>query len=106
VVKFVIQISKGIVRDHQMRRWAMFHTLLGAMLMLFAGAVLIDGWLLQHHLALFLWWAACAWLTLTAVLLALFDMLVIRAAARREKRRLERELHLKKSTRPPDEDAS
>ena len=91
VVKFIIQISKGIIRDTRMRRSAMFYSLLVALCMLFAGAVLIDGWLREHIFVFLVWWAACAWLTLLAVLLAIFDMLVVRAAARRERRRLERE---------------
>ena len=100
MVKFIIQISKGIVRDTAMRRSAMFYALLAALSMLFAGAVLIDRWLREHLLLFIAWWVACAWLTLLAVLLALFDMLVLRAAARRERRRLEREFLRK----PPDLD--
>jgi hypothetical protein len=105
VFKLVIQISKGIIRDHQTRRWTMFYALLAAMLLLFAGSVLIEGWLREHVFLLFAWWAACAWLTLLAVLLALFDILVIRAAARQERRRLERELARKDAGESPHEDA-
>ena len=104
VVKLVIQISKGLIRDQHARRWTMFYALLAAMLMLFTGAVIIDRWLRDHLLLLFVWWAACAWLTLLAVLLALFDMLVIRAAARRDRRRLEREFLRKEAGESPHED--
>ena len=104
--KLVIQISKGIIRDVRVRRWAMFYALLAAMLLLFTGAVLIDRWLREHLLVLVLWWGVCAWLTLLAVLLALFDMLMIRAAARRERKRLQREfLEKDSSAGPPHEDA-
>ncbi|HEX5176695.1 MAG TPA: hypothetical protein VFV83_06695 [Chthoniobacteraceae bacterium] len=103
--KLVIQISKGLIRDHQTRRWTMFYALLAAMLMLFTGAVLIDSWLRDRVVLLLAWWAACAWLTLLALLLAMFDILVIRAAARQERRRLERQLVRKEAGEPPHEDA-
>jgi uncharacterized membrane protein len=35
-----------------------------------------------------LFWAACAWMTILAVLLALFDMLIVRAEARTAAREL------------------
>jgi hypothetical protein len=35
-----------------------------------------------------LYWLACAWITVTAVLLALLDLLLVRAQARVEKRSL------------------
>ena len=100
MVKFIIQISKGIIRDTATRRSAMFYALLVALSMLFVGSVLIDRWLREHVVFFLAWWGACAWLTVLAVLLALFDMLVVRAAARRERRRLEREFLRK----PPDFD--
>jgi hypothetical protein len=105
VFKLVIQISKGLIRDMRTRRWTMFYALVAAMFMLFAGAVLIDRWLREHVLFLLFWWAACAWLTLLAVLLAFFDMLMIRAAARQERKRLERDLVKKNSDGSAHEDA-
>ena len=38
-----------------------------------------------------LYWVACVWLTVAGMLLAVLDMLVIRAAARATRRRMERE---------------
>jgi hypothetical protein len=43
-------------------------------------------------LGFILYWGICAWLTLGAMLLALLDLLLLRAAARRERRRLEKEI--------------
>ena len=58
--------------------------------MLFLGKVLMsDRWAREHWLIYFVYWAACAWLTLTGVLLALLDILLIRAAARAMRRELE-----------------
>ena len=75
----------------------MFFTMLGVLVMLFLGATFLDGWLREHPLLFLFYWLACAWGTLTAVLLALYDMLVIRADARREKRRLAKEILAKEN---------
>jgi hypothetical protein len=80
----------------------MFYTVLTAMIMLFTGAALIDRWLRERPLFFLLFWFACAWLTLLAVLLAFFDMLVLRAAARRERRLLE-ERYLEPEARKDDD---
>ena len=37
-------------------------------------------------------WLICAWLTITAMLLALFDLLMLRAGARKERRALRDEM--------------
>jgi hypothetical protein len=80
----------------------MFYTSLGSLLMLFVGAVLIDRALREHPISFILWWGACAWLMLTSLLLALFDILLIRVAARRERRELARRIFKEDH---PDEDA-
>lgn len=69
----------------------MFYSLLAALVLLFAGATFLDTWLRARPLLFLLYWGACAWITLLAVLLAVFDMLVVRARARRERRMLESE---------------
>ena len=70
----------------------MFFTMLGVLVMLFFGATFLDRWLHEHPVLFICYWLACAWGTLTAVLLALYDILAIRAEVRREKRRLGREI--------------
>jgi hypothetical protein len=72
------------------------------MLMLFVGSVFIDSALRAKPLFFVLWWGACAWLMFASLMLALFDMLLIRAAARRERRELARRIFKEKH---PDEDA-
>lgn len=80
----------------------MFYCSLGSVFMLFAGAVVIDRTLRQHPVVFVIWWGACAWLMLTSLLLAVFDMLAIRLAARRERRDLARRIFKENH---PDEDA-
>lgn len=70
----------------------MFYGMLAALLMLFVGATVLDGWLREHPWLFLGFWAACAWITFFSMLLAFFDMLLVRAAARRERRRLERDV--------------
>lgn len=92
--KFVIQVSKGLIRDQRTRRTLMFYTVLGALVMIFAGSTFLQALLdpKEHPILVLVYWAACAWITLLAVLLALYDLVKVRAAARSERRRLEREL--------------
>lgn len=88
----LLQITRGIIRDPRTRRSAMFFLLLAALVQLFAGAVFLDGYLCARPLLFLLYWGFCAWITLAAALLALYDMLLIRAAARRASRLLRRGL--------------
>ena len=87
-VPFVILISKGILRDRQMRRTALFWIVLASLTLLGAGAFLLDGWLSEHLIAFILYWGACLWLTMTSILLALYDLLAIRNEAARKRRQI------------------
>jgi len=62
----------------------MFITLVIAMLMLFFGITFLQSLLSprEHPGWFVLFWVACAWLTLTALLLAFFDLLMLRAQGR------------------------
>jgi hypothetical protein len=99
---FAAHFARGLLRDQTMRRRTMFWITLAALVWLFSGATfvapLIDpharpGWFI-------IYWLACAWLTVTAVSLALFDMLLMRAEARRFRADLAEELRKRK--RPND----
>jgi hypothetical protein len=89
--KFAIQVSKGLIRQRRARRLVMFYSVLVALVLLFAGAV--AQWPEPHeHPLLFVgYWAACAWITLLAVLLALYDLLQVRGEAQRLRRELAQE---------------
>ena len=45
----------------------------------------------EHPVRFILFWFACAWITLTALLLGLLDLLLLRAQARRARRALREE---------------
>ncbi len=89
----IILLTKGILRNTRLRRNIMMWIMLAAMLMLFLGSWLIpDAWARKHVWLYFLYWAICTWLTIAGLLLAVFDILIIRAAARAMQRRIEQDI--------------
>lgn len=86
IASFATQAARGVLRDRTMRRQAMFWTVIGAVVMLFLGATFLAPWLDPRvHPGWFMfYWLACAWITATAVLLAIPDLLVVRVQARDE----------------------
>ena len=75
----------------------MFITVLVAMLMLFAGSTFFEPLLgpREHPVRFILFWLVCAWFTLTALGLALFDLLMVRVQSRAAKRELRETLEQK-----------
>ena len=65
-----------------------------AVLMLLAGFTVFQSALnpREHPWFVVLFWVACIWLTFTAMLLAFFDLLIIRLEARRVQRALREKL--------------
>jgi len=98
MLRTILLVTRGILLDPRTRRWAMFFLLLAALAMVFAGSTFLSGSLstLSNFVV---YWGVCMWLTVAALLLALWDMLLVRAAARRERRRLEKQM----LGRPPHE---
>ena len=90
---FVAHATRGIIRDQRSRRKAMSAVIVVALLMMIAGATLLQDALnpREHAVRFILYWLACAWFTLTALLLALFDALMLRAQARAARRKLQQE---------------
>jgi hypothetical protein len=103
-LKFILALTVGAIRDPQIRRQFMFYGLIAALVLLFAGSTFLDTPLHRHVWIFAGFWFACAWLTIAALLLALYDMVAIRAAARRERRRAEREYLNKEKLLPPDDE--
>jgi len=94
IVSFAIHSARGVIRDQPTRRRVMFITLVIAMLMLFSGTTFLQPLLStrEHPGWFLLFWVACAWLTLTALLLALFDLLMLRAQERTARKTLRQKL--------------
>jgi len=70
----------------------MFYTTLGSVLLLFVGFAMLDRTLREHPYWFVVWWGLCAWLMVSSLLLAIFDILMIRSAARKARRELARKV--------------
>jgi hypothetical protein len=83
-----------VIRDQNTRRKAMVFLLAIALLLLISGFTFLQSALnpREHPWRVIFFWIACVWLTFTALLLALFDLLVLRSQARRAERELREKL--------------
>jgi hypothetical protein len=100
MLRTIILVTRGIILDPRTRRWAMFILLLAALVMVFAGSTFLSD-SIAPPLTFLAYWGVCAWLTFGALLLALWDILLVRAAARRARRELEKQITEPKSHDEP-----
>jgi hypothetical protein len=91
---FIVHATRGVVRDQNTRRKAMLSLLALALLWLISGFTFLQPALnpQEHPWRVILFWIVCIWLTFTAMLLALFDLLVLGLEARRAERALREKL--------------
>lgn len=91
---FSLQAARGLVRDRQTRRMTMFIIVIIALVMLFLGSTFLRPLLDPHERPgwFIFYWAICAWVTMTALLLAIFDLLLVRAEGRAARQELGEEL--------------
>ena len=84
VAPFTLHATRGLLRDPKLRRIMMAITVAIAVVMLATGLTVLLSWLDPpvHPLRVIFFWFACAWQTVLAILLALFDLLLVRAEAR------------------------
>lgn len=84
VVPFTVHATRGLLRDERSRRKTMVVSLVIAVVMLVAGLTVLRPWLnpQEHPWRFIFYWFACAWETLLVLLLALLDLLLVRAQAR------------------------
>lgn len=96
---FAVHATRGLIRDQAARRKTMVVLLALALLLLLAGLTFLAPILNpREHLGWAItFWIVCIWLTLTALLLALFDLLMVRRAGRTAQR------ELRQGYRPPNE---
>lgn len=79
-----------MLRDQRSRRKMMVVLLVAAVIFLLCGFTILQPLLdpHEHPWRVIAFWLVCVWLTLTAMLLALFDLLMVRLEARRAERAL------------------
>jgi hypothetical protein len=104
MVPFTIHATRGLLRDERARRKTMAISLLVALLLLVAGLTILRPWLdpHEHPWRFILFWFACAWATLLVLLLALLDMLLIRAQARAARKLFRKEFSSRANPDSPD----
>ncbi|HZE12977.1 MAG TPA: hypothetical protein VE086_04400 [Chthoniobacterales bacterium] len=104
VPSFAVHATKGLLRDPGSRRKAMA-ILLGATLMMVAlGMFVLKTWLepREHPVRFILFWLACGWITVTTLLLALLDILLVRGEARRARQALREKASRSPGITPPE----
>jgi protein-S-isoprenylcysteine O-methyltransferase Ste14 len=101
VPSFAAHSTRGIIRDQKTRRSIMFALIGVALLMAVCGATFLSDVLnpRERLLSTALYWAACAWFTVTALLLALFDVLMLRAQGRAARRAFHAQVAAEESSR-------
>ena len=88
---FAAHVTRGLIRDQRTRRVTMGLLLAVAVVMIIVGSSLFETWLNEHVIRFILFWLVCGWLTVTALLLALFDLLMLRLQARAARNALRQE---------------
>lgn len=91
MLRTILLMTRGIILDPRSRRWAMFILIVAALLMVFAGSTFLGPFIATPWSFIF-YWGVCAWLTLAALLLAIWDIILMRVAARRQRRELEKQI--------------
>lgn len=94
MVPFSIHATRGLLRDQHARRKIMAVSLVVAVVLLAGGLTLLRPWLdpHEHPLRFILYWLACAWETVLVFLLALLDLLLVRAQARAARKALQEQI--------------
>lgn len=90
VAPFTIHATRGLLRDPKVRRIMMAISVALALILLVLGLTGLRSWLdpHEHPWRFVLFWFACAWQTVLAVLLAIFDLLQTRVEERAARKAL------------------
>lgn len=93
VPSFAVHSTRGLIRDRKMRRALMVGCVVVALLLIVGGSTVFNSALNphEHPVWFILYWIACGWVTILALLLAMFDLLVVRREARAQRENLERQ---------------
>ena len=85
IASFAVHATRGLIRDQNTRRKTMFVLLVVALVLLCSGSTFLQPILVprEHPGWFILFWFICIWLTFTALLLAILDVLLIRAQRRK-----------------------
>jgi hypothetical protein len=100
VAPFAIHATRGLLRDQKSRRRTMAVSIAVALFLLVTGLTVFRSWLNphEHPWRFIFFWLACAWETVLAILLALFDLLLMRAQERAARKALREQMHSNRDT--------
>jgi len=104
-LRLIIQVCRGIIRSHHVRRTLMFYDVLVVLVLLFLGSTLLWEWLRAHPMVFLGYWAACGWLTILAAVLAVYDMIRVRVEARHRENQLREEYFPQSKDADPPHDS-
>jgi carbon starvation protein CstA len=98
VAPFAIHATRGLLRDQKSRRRTMAVSIAVAVILLVSGLTVFRSWLdpHEHPWRFIFFWFACAWETVLAILLALFDVLLMRAQERAARKALHEQIQSEK----------
>jgi hypothetical protein len=104
VAPFAVHATRGVLRDPGSRRKTMAISIVVALILVVTGLTVLRAPLdpHQHPVRFIIFWFACAWITVTALLLALLDILLVRAEARRASQKLREEATAGSNVTPPE----
>ena len=87
---FAVHATRGVIRDPRLRRQIMLGLLATAVVLLICGSTFLAPILnvREHRVWFVVFWAICGWLTISAMLVAVFDLLRVGVEGRRQQRRL------------------
>ncbi len=105
VGSFATHATRGLIREAGTRRKIMMVAIFAALLLMVAGSTFLGDALnpREHATAFVIFWIACAWLTVLSILLAVFDLLIVRRQARAEQRRVREDVAQKSTADSPGE---
>jgi hypothetical protein len=97
VAPFAIHATRGLLRDQKSRRRTMAVSIAVALILAVTGLTVFRPWLdpHEHPWRFVFFWLACAWETVLAILLALFDLLLMRAQERAARKALREQIQSK-----------
>lgn len=84
----LLDFVRAILRETSLRRKWLGWLTISLVLFFFLGAVPLADWLEARPFLFLFFWLACLWLLFGVVLLALYDLLSVIAAGRKQKREL------------------
>ncbi len=93
-VSFIIHATRGIIRDQKARRRTMLGLVAIALVLIVAGSTFLQSSLnpREHPLGFLVFWIICGWVTFSALLLAIFDLVMVRLEVHRSQRALREDL--------------